>query len=168
MFAKGEPVRLLAFLAFFTGASGCFIGFVAPAPVCCVTLVLVVNPGLFARSGVLAVDVWNASQLATLDDNARCARVSGPGGMQMQCPPGVTYEDVMPERLQYELSSMGSTLEVTPKQVAPGERFRIHLSGPSRDRCNATSADVVQTAQQGRTALGGLSWRTTLRACVTP
>jgi len=162
-------MRLLPLLAFITGVNGCIVGIAAPAPVGGVTLVIFVNPGVFATDGMLSVDVWNASQLATLDENARCGTVSVSGGAtQMQCPPGVSYKEVVPERMQVPLSSLDSSFEMQPAQVAPGEKFRIRLSGPSRDRCNSSSADLVRTAEQGRNELRDLTWRTTLRGCVTP
>ena len=161
-------MRWLPLLGFVGGMTGCLIGFVAPAPVGGVTFVVFINPGLFATGGTLSADVWNASQLAILDDNARCASVNGPGGTQVQCPPGVTYKEVVPEHMDVPLSSLTTSFEMTPKQVGPGERFRMRLSAPTRDRCNSSSADLVRTAEQGRTELRDWSWQTTLRACVTP
>jgi hypothetical protein len=155
-------MRMLGLAGFIVGMTSCVVGFVAPAPVCCVTFVVAVNPGLFAPAGVMSVQVWNASQLATLDQNARCSGT--PGSAAMQCPPGVTYKGVAPEQMQFDLSSLGNTIEVSPKQVDAGEQFRLRLAGPGRDRCNANSAEITRTAQQGRMLLGDLTWQT-IRSC---
>ena len=159
-------MRVLPLLGVMMAMSACVL-VVAPSPSGSVTFLVVVNPGLLATDGTLSVDVWNASQLATLDDNARCASYRGPTAAPLQCPPGVTFLEVVPDRHDVPLSSDAS-FEVTPKQVNPGEKFRIHLSGPNRDRCNASSADVVRTAAQGRTVLQDLPWQTTGRGCLTP
>lgn len=161
-------MRTLPLLSLIVVTTACASGMTAPTAGDPVSLVVNVNHALFAPDAVLSVDLWNAGQLATLDANARCASVQGPGGPQIQCPPGVTYTDVTPERQQFPLSTVGATLEVTSQQVAAGEKFRMHLSGMSRDRCNANSADLVETATPGRTFLGDPPWQTTLRGCVTP
>ena len=160
-------MRTLSLLGFVAGVGGC-ISFVGPANVGGVTFVLYINPGLFATDGMVSVDLWNAGQLATLDENARCAAVRGPAGTPMQCPPGVTYREVVPERVQIPVSSVTASFAVTPKAIGPGERFRMHLSGPNRDRCNVSSADLVRTAEQGRMEIRDLPWQTTLRGCLAP
>ena len=132
------------------------------------SLVVNINHAVFASDAVLTVELWNAAQLAALDANARCAVVQGPGGTQTACPPGVTYQDVSPQRLQVPVATLGATLEVTPQQISPGEMFRIHLSGLSPDRCNVSAADLTRTAAPGRMMLGDPPWQTTLRACATP
>jgi hypothetical protein len=154
---------LLSFAVFATTA--CSGGMAAPTPGDPVSLVVTIDHTLFAQEAVLSVQMWNASQLATLDANARCAATQGPGGVTIQCPPGVTYTDVVPEQQQVPLSTVGATLELAPQQIAAGEKFRIHLSGLNRDRCNATAADIVATAEAGRTVLGSPPWQTTLRGC---
>lgn len=148
--------------------TACASGTASPTGGDPVSLVVPINHTLFAPDAVLTADIWNAAQLATLDANARCASVQGPGGPQIQCPPGVTYTEVVPERQQFPLSTVGAVLEVTPQQVTAGDKFRLHLSGTSRDRCNATAADMVRTAESGRMLLGEPPWQTTLRGCVSP
>jgi hypothetical protein len=160
-------MRLLPLLGVMMAMSACAL-IVAPSPWGSVTVVVVVNPGLLATDGTLSVDVWNASQLATLEDNARCSSYGGLTAAPLLCPPGVTFREVVPERHDVPLSSGATSFEVTPQQVNPGEKFRIHLSGPNRDRCNASSADAVRTAAQGRTVLQDLPWQTTRRGCLTP
>jgi hypothetical protein len=147
--------------------SACIIVGVAPTPGAPVSFVVIINPGLFPVNTVLSVDVWNAAQLAALDENARCASGRGSGPAQMLCPPGVTYKDVVPERVQIPLSSSMTSFELTPRQVGAGEKFRIHVSGPGRERCHTSSADLVRTADRGRTLLDGLAWQTTPNGCVT-
>jgi hypothetical protein len=147
--------------------SACIVVGVAPTPLGSVTFVVIVNPVLFPVNTVLSVDVWNAGQLAALDENARCATGRMPGTAQIQCPPGVTYKDVVPERVQIPLSSSMTWFELTPRQVGAGEKFRIRVSGPSRDRCHTSSADLVRTADRGRTLVDGLAWQTTPNGCVT-
>ncbi len=163
-------MKLLPVVGFLSAMTTCVVGVGTPTPAAGgVTLLVVVNPVLFAPNATLSVDVWNASQLSALDDNARCSAVSGPNGTsQVVCPPGVTYKNVVAEHMEFPLGSGSGPIEVVPKQVEPGERFRIRLSGPNRDRCNATSADLIRTAQSGRTDLGEPAWQTTLRGCLTP
>ncbi len=164
----GPPLRLLALLGFVCGMAACIVGVVAPAPVGGVTFVVFVNPVLFATDGVLSVDVWNAAQLAVLDDQARCAGYRGPTAAPLQCPADVTFRDVVPDRHEVPLSSLGTSFELTPRHVNPGERFRIRFSGPNRDRCNARSADLDRTAERGRMEFRDLPWQTTGRGCLTP
>jgi hypothetical protein len=161
-------MRLLPLFAFVGAMTGCIVWVVAPAPVGGVTFVVYINPVLFATDGVLSVDVWNAAQLAILDDNARCASFRGPTAAPLLCPPDVTFRDVVPDRHDVPLSSLAESFELTPRQVNPGERFRIRLSGPNRDRCNARSADLDRTAERGRMVFRDLPWQTTVRACVSP
>ena len=160
-------MRTLPLLGLIATMSACIVVGVAPTPVGPVSFVVIVNPGLFPVNTVLSVDVWNAAQLAALDENARCASSRGSGPAQMQCPPGVTYKDVVPERVQIPLSSSMTSFELTPRQVGAGEKFRIHVSGPGRERCHTSSADLVRTADRGRTLLDGLPWQTTPNGCIT-
>jgi hypothetical protein len=159
-------MRTLPLLGSIVTMSACIVVGVAPTPVGPVSFVVIVNPGLFPVNTVLSVDVWNAAQLAALDENARCAS-RGPGPARMQCPPGVTYKDVVPERVQIPLTASMTSFEFTPGQVGAGETFRIRVSGPGRDRCHTSSADLVRTADRGRTLLDGLPWQTTPNGCVT-
>jgi hypothetical protein len=159
-------IRTLPLLGFIAAMSACIVVGVAPTPLGSVSFVVIVNPGLFPVNTVLSVDVWNAAQLAALDENARCAGGRGPGPALMQCPPGVTYRDVIPERVQIPLSSSMTSFELTPSQVGAGEKFRIHVSGPGRDRCHTSSADLVRTADRGRTLVDGLPWQTTPNGCI--
>ncbi|SRR4051812_2950365 len=152
-------MRTLPLLGLIATMSACIVVGVAPTPVGPVSFVVIVGPVLFPVNTVLSVDVWNAAQLAALDDNTRCA--SG----RMQCPAGVAYRDVVPERVQIPVSPSTTSFELTPRQVGAGEKFRIRLSGPSRDRCRTSSADVVRTADRGRTVIDGLSWQTTPNGC---
>jgi hypothetical protein len=164
----GLNLRLLPMLGFVCGMTACIVGVVAPAPVGGVTFVVYINPVLFATDGVLSVDVWNGAQLAILDEQARCAGFRGPTAPPIQCHPDVMFKDVVPDRHDVPLSSLTTSFELTPRQVNPGERFRIRFSGPSRDRCNARSADLDRTAERGRMEFRDLPWQTTLRACITP
>jgi hypothetical protein len=148
--------------------SACIIVGVPPSPWNSVSFVVIINPGLFPVNAVLSVDVWSAAQLTALDENARCASGRGPGATLLQCPPGVIYKDVVPERVQIPLSSSMTSFEVTPRQVGAGEKFRMHVSGPGRDRCHTNSADLVRTADRGRMLLDDLSWQTTPSGCFTP
>jgi hypothetical protein len=161
-------MRTLPLFGLIVAFSACASGAASPTPASQVSLVVNIDHTLFAPTAVLAADMWNASELATLDANARCASVQGPSGPTIQCPPGVTYKDVMPEHVQVPLSSVGTTLALTPQQIGAGEKFRLHLSGLSRDHCNPTAADITSTADAGTTFLGDPPWQTTLLGCVTP
>lgn len=134
-----------------------------------VVIVVPVDAPLFAESASLRVRLWNASQLAAMDGNARCAVVHDPqtNTDERHCPEGTTFQPVTPEQLELPLPAGDAPLAVTSASVRPGERFRILLSGPSRDGCNTTSADVVATASTGeRTFLKAPTWQTTARACL--
>lgn len=162
-------MRKLLVSSFLLAITACGNGPASPTPGGDVSLVVNINHALFADDAVLEISLWNASQLAILAANARCGTAQGSGGgPQVQCPPGVTYMDVVPEQLNFPLSMIGATLEVTPQHIAPGEMFRIHLSGLSRDRCNATSADLVRMAAAGQMLLGDPAWQTTLLGCISP
>jgi hypothetical protein len=132
-------------------------------------MVVNVDRRLFAADATLTVELWNAAQLAVLENNAKCATAQGPGGVtQTQCPPGVTFTDVVPERFTFSIATLGATVELTSQKIAAGEMFRIRLAAPSADRCNATSADLTRAAQAGRMVLGDLKWQTTTRGCIVP
>jgi hypothetical protein len=161
-------MRTLPLLGVVLAITACASGPASPTPGAPVSLVVNINHALFAVDAVLEVDLWNASQLSSLDADSRCAIVQGPGGTQAQCPPGVTYITVVPERVQVPLSTLGATLEVSPHQIAAGEMFRIHLSAISRDGCNSTSADFVRMAASGQNLLGDPTWQTTALGCLSP
>jgi hypothetical protein len=134
-----------------------------------VSLVVALDHRLFADDALLDVEVWNAEGLAALDANSRCAAVNDPAGAsRIQCPPGVTFKDVVPERFSFPLPTLGASVELTARSVSAGEMFRIRLSALGRDRCNPTSADVTRRASSGRMMLGELDWQTSLRGCVNP
>jgi hypothetical protein len=124
-----------------------------------------VNVQQFAPDTRLKVRVWNAGQLAALERNARCAVVSdtATGAERITCPDSLEYRRVVPEEHTIPLRSR---VEVASKVIAAGERFRIRLSGTSRDNCNTTSAEFVGVATSGRMVLDGLPWESTVKACL--
>jgi len=75
-------MRTLPLLSLIVATTACASGMAAPTAGDPVSLVVNVNHTLFAQDAVLSVDLWNAGQLATLDANARCASVQGPGGLR--------------------------------------------------------------------------------------
>jgi len=63
-------MRTLPLLSLIVVTTACASGMAAPTAGDPVSLVVNVNHALFAPDAVLSVDLWNASQLATLDANA--------------------------------------------------------------------------------------------------
>ena len=79
-----------------------------------------VNPGLFATDGVLSVDVWNAAQLATLEDKARCASFRGPTAAPLQCPSDVMFRDVVPNGDEVPLPWVATSFKGGRGRSIPG------------------------------------------------
>jgi hypothetical protein len=133
-----------------------------------VTLVIPVEPQLFAADTTLDVQVWTAAQLAALNNNARCGvvRSVASGTEQTTCPEGVTYQRVVPERLRLPLDGAANSVDVRPSGLNAGDRFRVQISGPSRDGCNITSATLERSARAGKNSLTDVVWQTTARACL--
>jgi hypothetical protein len=130
-------------------------------------LVVPVDTRLFAANATLVAQIWNAEQLAALVNNAGCtsSRNPGTGATEMACPPGVTYQEVTPQRVEFPGGSSSGRLEIAPVGVRAGERFRIRVSGPSADGCNTTSGDQTLTAGSDGTMAVTLDWETTAKAC---
>ncbi|HEY7169702.1 MAG TPA: hypothetical protein VH417_02585 [Vicinamibacterales bacterium] len=159
--------RLWMLAAVVLAAAACRLGADAPAaPDQMVTIVLAVDPAMFAPDGTFSVELWDAQKQAALEANARCATVRDANGQTgVQCPPGVTYREVTPARFTYTVSSLGATVQLPPQPLAAGETFRLRAAGPSRDRCNVTSSEVTRAASSDRVTISDLPWQTTARAC---
>ena len=160
--------RLSCLLVLFVFVAGCQSAISSPSPNQeAVALVFSLEPKVFADGATVNVQVWNAADLEALESNAKCASVSVPGGgSSIQCPPGVVYRDVAPEAFTVSVPAARETEEVTAQRLIGGERFRVRLSGMSRDGCNTTFVDLTRVASPGRTMLGELAWQTTARACL--
>ena len=133
-----------------------------------VTFHAFVDGSLFAGQGALQVRVWNAAQLADLERTSGCGVEVDPatGGQRIHCPDGTTLEPVTPEEFEFPLRDVGGSVTFRTSGVRAGERFRIALSGASRDGCNTTSADRSGVAGGADVVLEGLAWSTTARACL--
>jgi hypothetical protein len=121
----------------------------------------------FSPDATLVAQVWTAEQLDALAKNASCSarRDSATGATTIQCPPGVVYREVSPQKFEISVRDASSRLEIAPMGVRAGERFRIRVSGPSADRCNTTSGDETVTAGAESTMQVNLTWVTTAKAC---
>lgn len=135
-----------------------------------VRIVAEVDARLFAEGGDVRVQVWDANQLASLEQNARCASVRNPatGGTEIRCPPGIAYQPVVPEQFDFPVKGIEGSVSLVSATLRAGDRFRILLAGKSRDGCNRTSSDHTGVADGAEVRLEGLAWTTTARACVTP
>jgi hypothetical protein len=130
-------------------------------------LVVPIDARVFASNATLVAQIWNAEQLAALANNAGCTanRNAATGVTEMSCPPGVTYQEVTPQRAEFPGGSSSGRLEITPAGVRAGEQFRIRVSGPSADGCNTTSGDRTLTAGSDGAVAVTLAWETTAKAC---
>ena len=139
-------------------------------PEAAVRFVAPVDARLLAEGSALRVEVWDAEQLALLDRNARCASVYDPatGKSEIRCPDGISYQAVTPEQFDLPVLEITGSVSLTSATVRVGERFRILLSGKSRDGCNRTSAEHSAVAEGAEVHLDGLAWTTTARACAGP
>lgn len=162
--------KLSILFAVVVTAAACHLGATSPtAPDRMVTIVLAVDSALFAADGTFAVELWDAQKRAALEANARCGAVREANGQTtVQCPPGVTYQEVTPARFTYGVASLGRTVQLPAQPLAAGETFRVRASGPSPDNCNITSADATQTATSELITISDLRWQTTGRACIQP
>lgn len=133
-----------------------------------VTLVVTLDPSIFAPTAVLDVRVWNAEQLQTLEANARCvaSQDAATGATRFVCPDGVEYRDVTPERFELSAAALGGRIELKSAAIRVGERFRLRIAGLHRDNCNTTSADLVREARSARVIVEKLAWQTTAKACL--
>ncbi len=133
-----------------------------------VTIRVPVDTSQFEIGSSLQVRVWNGDQLATVERNGRCSTVFDPatGTSTTRCPDGSSAQPVTPEEFVFPVSGVSGSVEVKTTTVRVGERFRILLSGRSRDGCNSTAADHVGTADAASVTIGGLAWNTTARACL--
>lgn len=132
-----------------------------------VTFRIPVDVSLFAEGASVRIRIWNAAQLAALDPSSGCSVEYDPatGGQRVRCPGGTTFEPVTPEEFKFPLRDVEGSITVRSATVRAGERFRIRLSGESRDGCNTTSADRSGLASGAEVVLDGLAWSTTARAC---
>jgi hypothetical protein len=163
----GHPGRLLALCATFTGCGGGASLVGAPAAPA-VTIQVPVDSTQLATGSSLQVRVWNGDQLAMVERNGRCSTVFDPatGASTTRCPEGTSFQPVTPEEFEFPVSGLTGRVEVRTANVRVGEKFRILLSGRSRDGCNTTAADHVGTADSASVTLGSLEWSTTARACL--
>jgi hypothetical protein len=132
-----------------------------------VTLRVPVDVTLFADGASLQVRVWNSEQLATVERNSRCGAVYNPAtaAQEVRCPEGITFQPAKPEEFEFPVREIAGSVAVKSATVRVGERFRILLSGKSRDGCNTTSADRVGSVDAADAVVGSLGWSTTARAC---
>jgi hypothetical protein len=132
-----------------------------------VTLRIPVDVTLFAEGASLQVRVWNREQLAAAERNRRCGTVYDPatGEQEIRCPEGITFQPVKPEEFEFPVHEIAGRVAVKSATLRVGERFRILLSGKSRDGCNTTSADLVGSVEAADVVVGSPSWSTTARAC---
>jgi hypothetical protein len=72
---------------------------------------------------------------------------------------------VKPEEFEFPVQEIAGSVAVKSATVRVGEKFRILLSGKSRDGCNTTSADRVGSVDAADVVVGSLGWSTTARAC---
>lgn len=165
--AFGHPGRLLALAVTFAGCGG------GASPVGAqsttgVTIRVPVDTSQFEAGSSLKVRVWNGDQLATVERNGRCSTVFDPaaGTSTTRCPDGSSAQPVNPEEFEFPVSGLAGSVEVKTTTVRVGEKFRMLISGRSRDGCNTTAADHVGTADSASAMIGSLEWNTTARACL--
>ena len=129
-------------------------------------IVVPIDTRLFDVDATIVSQIWNAEQLAALEKNAACTASRNPAGAtEFKCPPGVQYQEVLPQELKFAARTAGAQLEIAPSAVRAGERFRIRVSGPSADKCNTTSGDRTVTAESNSSIQVTLDWETTAKAC---
>jgi hypothetical protein len=124
----------------------------------------------FSPKATLQVLVWNAEQLAALNQQTDCviAHDVQTGSESIHCPPGVVYQKITPEEFVFPVLAIDKNIQVTSRTVKIGEKYQIRLGGLSSDDCNSTSAVAEGTATSSTIKLGSLVWATTAMACVKP
>jgi len=164
-----HPRRLwagLLFLAWFTSACAA----VPTQPATSVTFNVPVPREAFSPKGTLQVLVWNAEQLAALDQQGECviAHDMETGTDTTLCPEGVQSQEITPEKFAFPIQAITHGIRLISQTVKIGERYRIAVRGLSSDDCNSTSAAGEGTASTSTIPLGELDWATTEMACVQP
>jgi hypothetical protein len=139
-------------------------------PAAGVTFTVPIQVEVFSPRGILQALVWNADQLAALDRQAECVIAHDPqsGTDTTLCPAGVQYQEITPEKFDFQIQAINQSIRVTSQTVKVGEKYRLALRGLSSDNCNSTSAAVEGTATSSTITLGNLDWLTTEMACIQP
>ena len=170
MFTSINPSRLgratLEIVLLLVLVSAC----AAPAtkPASGVTFSVPVPVNTFSPRGTLQVFVWNAQQLAALNQQNECvvAHDAQTGTDTTLCPEGVQYQEITPEKFDFPLQAIDQHIQLTSQAVKVGEKYRIALRGLSSDDCNSASATFEGTATSSTIALGEPGWLITEMACV--
>ncbi len=138
------------------------------APGQAVTFVVDLPAGAFSRSGELEAHIWTSPQLATAKAQENCTvSENAAGAQQVNCPPGVVYQPLTPEKFSFPLADLPQSVRLPSRSIHTGERYLIVVFGKSADDCNTTSASFDDTAENTQVRLSTTLWATTEMACST-
>jgi|688.fasta_scaffold163928_3 hypothetical protein len=121
----------------------------------------------FAPNGKLEVEVLNANQLQALQRQAGCRIIFdlSSNDKRINCPSGITYQEVIPEKFTFNVRDLGQSVSVSSRTVRVGEAYAINLIGDSPDNCNTLRAKHSSTALSANIDLTDLPWWQTSIFC---
>ena len=133
-----------------------------------VTFIVPVSVGMFSQDAVIRVRLWDEEQLETSENTSGCTVSYNVQTKteDVRCPQGVEYAQVMPEEFMFDVGDINSNIEITSAAVRVGEKYRLLISGKSKDNCNTTSAEVREVADSETIVIERLSWSTTAMGCI--
>jgi hypothetical protein len=132
-----------------------------------VQFIVPVEVGIFGEHAILTARLWNAKQLAISEKIDECTMTHDMDTEteRIECPEGITYEKPRPEEFSFPVQEIVSSLELRSHTIKVGDRYRLRISGTSRDNCNTTSAESTGVADSELIQVRQLSWSSTLMGC---
>lgn len=149
--------------------SGCGVASLGAGPQERVTFSVPIDAEMFSEEATIRFALWDFDQLEVMKKTAGCV-ISYDAASQTEevhCPEGVEYEEATPEEYSYPIREIGESVLIESVSVRVGEKYRLLISGLSKDDCNTTSANVEDVARSADITieLKDLMWMTTLMAC---
>lgn len=132
-----------------------------------ITFTIPISPEIFSPEAVLRIQVWNEEQLKAQENNSLCSVSydAQTGKETIDCPQGVPYIEVAPDIFTFPVSETSTEIQIVSQTLNLDEKYRLQISGLSRDQCNTTSASLDGTATTRTILVGELMWATTVMAC---
>ena len=134
-----------------------------------ITFVIPIDTSVFNPEKPIQVQLWNAEQLEIMENNKDCIVMHEirTGATEIQCPEGITHQEVNPEEFSFPIQEIGSSITITSSQVRLGEGFQINIWGLNKDNCNSTRASFAGKANAQTMILDIQLWNTTEMWCAT-
>lgn len=131
------------------------------------TFIVPISVEMFSQEAILRVRLWRDEPQDMSERNSACSVSYNPQTKteEVHCPPGVEYKAVTPEEFTVPVQDIKTTITVRSHSIRTGEKYRLQISGLSRDNCNTTMAEVRNVANAETITIEKLSWETTGKAC---